>query len=615
MADGGANAPSSPPENGGEFLWSLLHRRPCPQGPDPLTTPPSEHPSVALDPAVAAVGRKGPAFPPLHLSSDGCDLPGTPTPPWPHSLSPPNLPPGLLRLSQFPLNSFPANRFDGNQRLLGEDSHRLGFHGTANHAIQSVVQRQQKPPPSAEQPKLVCGSLSADSIQNLNGSLNGSLVYDSKLRSGKDHERHMRHPPSVISNTNSGSNCSRSQNLDHHERRGGYGGRGSMGHSANNGWNFNSTLPPGFANKQRGWDRSLHGNKDGNNINGAFPRNPIGIKGDPSNLSGRSFNSGVEDNKLRSLHVQNGSKFKLSQQLGHPGPPAGSSLHPVSASDAEDSFSTLNKDAHGEGGGKENLKQDTRPKREVSGDCETVDNEIEDFGEDLVDSLLLDDEAGDKKNRRNHRDKVSRIDDRGQWLLSQRFRMLKMHTACRSDIHRLDARFLAVYQSLFPAEEELEKQKQLLALLERLVSKEWPQAKLYLYGSCANSFGFPKSDIDVCLAIEDADMDKSEMLLKLADVLESDNLQNVQALTRARVPIVKLMDPVTGISCDICINNVLAVANTKLLRDYARIDARLQQLVFIVKHWAKSRRVNETYQGTLSSYAYVFDVHSFLTAA
>lgn len=65
----------------------------------------------------------------------------------------------------------------------------------------------------------------------------------------------------------------------------------------------------------------------------------------------------------------------------------------------------------------------------------------------------------------------------------------------------------------------------------------------------------------------------------------------------------KLMDPNTGLSCDICVNNLLAVVNTKLLRDYSRIDKRLRPLAFIVKHWAKSRCVNETYQGTLSSYA------------
>jgi len=86
----------------------------------------------------------------------------------------------------------------------------------------------------------------------------------------------------------------------------------------------------------------------------------------------------------------------------------------------------------------------------------------------------------------------------------------------------------------------------------------------------------------------------------------------VQALTHARVPIVKFTDPLTGISCDICINNILAVVNTKLLYDYAQIDVRLQQLAFMVKHWAKSRQINETYQGTLSSYAYVLMCIHFL---
>jgi DNA polymerase sigma len=79
-----------------------------------------------------------------------------------------------------------------------------------------------------------------------------------------------------------------------------------------------------------------------------------------------------------------------------------------------------------------------------------------------------------------------------------------------------------------------------------------------------------------------------------------------QALTHARVPIVKFTDPVTRISCDICVNNMLAVVNSKLLHDYSQVDPRLRQLAFLVKHWAKCRQVNETYRGTLSSYAYVF---------
>ncbi|CAM0150643.1 unnamed protein product [Urochloa decumbens] len=194
---------------------------------------------------------------------------------------------------------------------------------------------------------------------------------------------------------------------------------------------------------------------------------------------------------------------------------------------------------------------------------------------------------------------------RGHHVSSQRIRFQRRNMPCRYDIDRFTPSFLSIFESLVPSQEEIAKQKQLLTSLSRIINKEWPNSKLYLYGSCANSFGFSNSDIDLCLSIDDKEMSKVDIILKLADILQAANLRNIQPLTRARVPIVKLMDPETGLSCDICVNNLLAVVNTKLLRDYAQIDRRLRQLAFIVKHWAKSRRVNETYQGTLSSYAYV----------
>ncbi|XP_047045487.1 UTP:RNA uridylyltransferase 1-like [Lolium rigidum] len=194
---------------------------------------------------------------------------------------------------------------------------------------------------------------------------------------------------------------------------------------------------------------------------------------------------------------------------------------------------------------------------------------------------------------------------RGHHVSSQRVRFQRRTRACRYGIDQFTPNFLSIFDSLVPSREEIAKQEQLLIALGRLINKEWPNSKLYLYGSCANSFGFSNSDVDLCLAIDDKEMSKVDIILKLAEILQAGNLQNIQALTRARVPIVKLMDQDTGLSCDICVNNLLAVVNTKLLRDYAQIDRRLRQLAFIVKHWAKSRRVNETYQGTLSSYAYV----------
>lgn len=64
--------------------------------------------------------------------------------------------------------------------------------------------------------------------------------------------------------------------------------------------------------------------------------------------------------------------------------------------------------------------------------------------------------------------------------------------------------------------------------LKKLVKKEWPDADLHLYGSCANSFGVSNSDIDICLAIDDSETTKADILLRLADILQLNGFQNVQ---------------------------------------------------------------------------------------
>lgn len=87
---------------------------------------------------------------------------------------------------------------------------------------------------------------------------------------------------------------------------------------------------------------------------------------------------------------------------------------------------------------------------------------------------------------------------------------------------------MSIFESLVPSDEEISKQKQLLATLSRLINKEWPNSKLYLYGSCANSFGFSNSDIDLCLSIDEKEMRKVDIILKLAHILHAGNLRNIQ---------------------------------------------------------------------------------------
>lgn len=67
-----------------------------------------------------------------------------------------------------------------------------------------------------------------------------------------------------------------------------------------------------------------------------------------------------------------------------------------------------------------------------------------------------------------------------------------------------------------------------------------------------------------------------------------------------------------GIQCDINFSNQVALYNTRLLRTYCEFDTRVRQLGLMVKAWAKARKINTTYHGTLSSYGYILMVLHYL---
>ncbi|KAH0556976.1 hypothetical protein GP486_005235 [Trichoglossum hirsutum] len=67
-----------------------------------------------------------------------------------------------------------------------------------------------------------------------------------------------------------------------------------------------------------------------------------------------------------------------------------------------------------------------------------------------------------------------------------------------------------------------------------------------------------------------------------------------------------------GIQCDINFSNLLALYNTTLLRCYSHSDSRVRPMAIFVKAWAKKRRINSPYHGTLSSYGYVLMVMHYL---
>ena len=206
-----------------------------------------------------------------------------------------------------------------------------------------------------------------------------------------------------------------------------------------------------------------------------------------------------------------------------------------------------------------------------------------------------------------------------------------VNTGAVSVFNNLSTAMGQYFQDVFVNENEVGQKRELIrqkteAIVESC--KAFPVGtKVAVFGSSANGFGSPNSDIDMCLQIpgsmslsEDAG---SEAMAKLAEKLGESGMEDVDiSRLNARIPIIMYHcpDPLStnsssaeALECDLSMQNPLAVLNTSLLRAYAEITPVTRVLACIIKRWAKARDINSPARHTLSSYGYIIMLLHFLT--
>jgi DNA polymerase sigma len=172
--------------------------------------------------------------------------------------------------------------------------------------------------------------------------------------------------------------------------------------------------------------------------------------------------------------------------------------------------------------------------------------------------------------------------------------------------------------SLQPTEEDASARRKFVQKLQLLVDIALRQrygadftkvygGTLHVFGSSEAGLHLPGADLDVLLSLtqEVSSASKSGLVQVFATAFEKAGMRDVVPIPGARVPIVRVCDPVCGLSADISVNNRLPLANTLLLRTYTLIDERVRQLCYLVKRWAKQRGLAEAFHHTPSSYAWV----------
>ncbi|XP_066141430.1 speckle targeted PIP5K1A-regulated poly(A) polymerase-like [Euwallacea fornicatus] len=161
-------------------------------------------------------------------------------------------------------------------------------------------------------------------------------------------------------------------------------------------------------------------------------------------------------------------------------------------------------------------------------------------------------------------------------------------------LNNFDEEFLCMAQKLQPNLREYFKKYNLICQdLYNFLSGSFANMQVHPFGSTLTGLSFTSSDVDVFFSqvkqIESKELDYLTTIKR--ELVKSGKFANCFIITTAKVPLIKCIHKETQIKCDININNILAVCNSKLIHYYMSIDLKVKQVMIILKYWAKCHKI------------------------
>ncbi|XP_061119809.1 poly(A) RNA polymerase GLD2 [Conger conger] len=181
---------------------------------------------------------------------------------------------------------------------------------------------------------------------------------------------------------------------------------------------------------------------------------------------------------------------------------------------------------------------------------------------------------------------------------------------------KLSQQILELFQACQQQSDDLQKKEVCRAQLQREIQRLFPSSRVYLAGSSLNGFGSRSSDADLCLVVQEGPVNQRTDAVYILSIVQKlfyrlSYIERPQ-LIRAKVPILKFRDKISGVEFDLNVNNIVGIRNTFLLRSYAYIESRVRPVILVIKKWARHHGINDASRGTLSSYSLVLMVLHYL---
>lgn len=146
----------------------------------------------------------------------------------------------------------------------------------------------------------------------------------------------------------------------------------------------------------------------------------------------------------------------------------------------------------------------------------------------------------------------------------------------------------------------------LVEKLEKIIQRTWPDIQLLPFGSFKSNLYLPTADMDlVCcsrrfLRNGIPALDQKKRLFSLRAFLLRNDVayeNKIEVVTKAKVPLIKFTDSVTGLKIDISFEKIDGLKGIQTFLDWKEKYPAMPDLVCIVKQFLSMRGLNEPVNG------------------
>ncbi|KAK6198764.1 topoisomerase I-related protein [Scheffersomyces amazonensis] len=225
------------------------------------------------------------------------------------------------------------------------------------------------------------------------------------------------------------------------------------------------------------------------------------------------------------------------------------------------------------------------------------DNEEEDFSDD---GIISADEGVDKYAR-------AKSPSLYPWIKQHD------HSKQREIVDWLTLEMKDFVNYISPSSEEITARNNVVGMLKSQISNFWPDTETHVFGSFATDLYLPGSDIDMVVVSRKGNVENRSSLYQLSSFLRNKGLaKNIEVIAKAKVPIIKFVDPLTNIHIDISFERTNGIDAARRIRKWLADTPGLREMVLIVKQFLRSRKLNNVHVGGLGGYATIILCYHFL---